>query len=204
MKEVNDRIERLIVRRLDGEITPDEELELDRELLRLPEARALLESYQAIDELSAEVIATCAGRPSADQPLRLVPSGRPPARTKRHSWMLYASALAAGLALVIIWRTPEAAPPQATPGEMQVARGSASPDRPTPKHVVPRVGESGGDVGVWRVADRPAQRLERFTDRNVILVPGRDGNVYLLNLDNVREVRQPTRQEMNRFGRDPI
>ena len=43
MSPVNARIEQLIVRRLDGELTDDERLELDRALMRDPRARRLLQ-----------------------------------------------------------------------------------------------------------------------------------------------------------------
>lgn len=204
MKKVSDRIERLIIRKLDGEITSDEELELDRELLRVPEVRELFESYRVIDELSAEVIAACAGRRRPEKPLLMVPSHHPAAQPGRRGWMLYASALAACLALFIIWRTPKSTPPRVTPDTTELAQSTPAHLSPRSNRVVPRIGGTGGDAGVWHVADRPAQRLDRYTDRNVILVPGRGGEVYLLNVDQVREVRQPTRQNLARFTRDPI
>ncbi len=49
-------IERLIVRRLDGALTPDEELELDRQIIRDPQVRRLLEEYQRIDEWAAAAL----------------------------------------------------------------------------------------------------------------------------------------------------
>lgn len=56
MTDIDERIERLIVRQLDGEITPVEESELRRELLRTPQARALRDEYREIDRLAAGVL----------------------------------------------------------------------------------------------------------------------------------------------------
>lgn len=45
----NERVERLICRQLDGEITPDERIELERTLASDPEAQVLMDDYRGID-----------------------------------------------------------------------------------------------------------------------------------------------------------
>ena len=45
----DERTERLITRKLDGELTEAESLELDKALVRSPEARSLLEDYERTD-----------------------------------------------------------------------------------------------------------------------------------------------------------
>ena len=52
MPEIDERTERLINRKLDGEITPDEELELNKILIRSPATRALLERSAGYDGLA--------------------------------------------------------------------------------------------------------------------------------------------------------
>ena len=56
MSAVDKDIERLIVRHLDGALSADEELELNRAILRDPDAHRLLEEYRRIDEFSAAVL----------------------------------------------------------------------------------------------------------------------------------------------------
>ena len=51
---LEERTERLINRKLDGELTEAESLELDKRLIRSPEARALLAERQRLDALAAE------------------------------------------------------------------------------------------------------------------------------------------------------
>ena len=56
MNPVDPKIERLIVRQLDGEITEAEQLELNRELLRNPGANRLLEEYRSLDATACEAL----------------------------------------------------------------------------------------------------------------------------------------------------
>jgi len=53
---LDERTERLINRRLDGEITEEESLELDKQLIRSPEARAYLEDLQRQDVLAGQAL----------------------------------------------------------------------------------------------------------------------------------------------------
>jgi anti-sigma factor RsiW len=206
MRNVSEKIERLIVRGLDGEITPDEQLELDRELLRNPDARAMFDSYKAIDALSARVIEACAGRRTATGPLLMVPHCDTVAhpRRRRRSWMIYAGALAACLALAIVWQTPKAGSPNATHSVVDNTSTARQPVTAAPGREIPKVGMPGSDVGVWQVNDTIAPRVNRMTDRNLILVPGADGAYYLLTIDQVRELKETTRKNGMIFTRDPI
>lgn len=58
MELTNEQLERLIVRSLDGELTDDEQLALDRELIRNPEARALMDEYRDVDSACATALST--------------------------------------------------------------------------------------------------------------------------------------------------
>jgi len=53
---IDERTEQLITRRLDGELADGESLELDRELIRSPEARRAFEDAQRIDALTDETL----------------------------------------------------------------------------------------------------------------------------------------------------
>jgi anti-sigma factor RsiW len=53
---MDERTEQLINRRLDGEITEEESLDLDKRLIRSPEARTYLEEQVRIDSLAGEAL----------------------------------------------------------------------------------------------------------------------------------------------------
>ncbi len=56
MTRSDDHLERLINRKLDGELTEDESLELDKCLIRDPAARQSLEESERIDRLTAALL----------------------------------------------------------------------------------------------------------------------------------------------------
>ena len=209
MAPVSKKIERLIVRKLDGELTDGESLVLDRELLRHPEARAMLEDYTRIDALAGAVIATSVDHaavhptnvPTDDDAVQRgtgVHTTRPAPHP--HRWMWYASAAAACLALILHWTTPWLSPSTApTVATNQTAdntvRHSGAP--------IPRVGFGGGEVGVFNAADITPGSVNRVTDREYYLVPDQQGAIYLFSVDRIRQVQQPvTRNGGTR--RDPI
>lgn len=98
---VSERIERLINRRLDGEITPEEELELQVALEKDDMARAMLEQSHRIDLVASRALhgeiafssKTPAVRPSRMRTLRLVAT----------SAVLAAAAVVAFALLPTIW-----------------------------------------------------------------------------------------------------
>lgn len=59
---IDERTDRLITRRLDGELTEDESLDLDKRLIRSPETRRAFERSQQIDRLTVEVLQTLLNR----------------------------------------------------------------------------------------------------------------------------------------------
>ena len=62
---LDERTELLITRQLDGEIRDDELLELNKRLIRDPEARALLEEYERNDALAGDTLRTLLATPAA-------------------------------------------------------------------------------------------------------------------------------------------
>ena len=60
---IDERTERLINRRLDGELSEAESLELDKRLIRSPEARQLFETYARNDLLAGEALRACTQTP---------------------------------------------------------------------------------------------------------------------------------------------
>lgn len=209
MRDVSEHIERLITRKLDGEITADESLELDRELIRSPRARALFDEYQRLDQLAGACIRSTIGQRSADAPVLVI--GGPPAPAtvahRRHAWMWVAAAMAACLALVVIWNTPNG---PGLSGRVADNGMDATAPRlngqlgPRPQVGMPRVGVPGNDVGVYRTADTLPPPVDRVTDVGMILVPAEDGAFYLLPVEHTREFIHRGNRETWKATKDPV
>ncbi len=175
MSQVDERIERLIVRRLDGELTDDESLELDRELLRSPQARQLLGEYQEIDGAAADALTTALGVDSNySSPFPVVGM---PLRRGRHSWRWWAlpAAIAAGLAVAVVMMPR----PQA---ELQIAKVPAQPVIPQTNHIEPvdagarLPGRSGIQQANYRTGS-----VDRAVNQDLLYIVGDDGNIYVID-----------------------
>ena len=207
--KINAHIERLIVRKLDGEISESELLELNRELLRSADVRAVYESYCEIDDLAADVIRSSA-RGSGEThstPVLKVRHEVVAHQPRHHKWMIYASGLAACLALVLIWKTPGSNLNMVENQPPTISRGSGWDNpilRNQPMDINQRDSIPAHEVGIWNVADLPKQRLDRTTDQNLILVPTKDGGYYLMYMDRIRQVRQPQDQAESLRWNRPI
>lgn len=190
MSKQDDRIELLISRKLDGELSEDQALELDRALIRSPRHRQMLESSEAIDALSGPALRDVLASGSytvttgPDAPLRT----RSFVNTRRVWWLL-PTAIAACLAWVMF-------PPALSP----------SASDPTPDLVVARPPAGNGDT---MLADaqrgRPMQRnnggemqpistrgalIDRRLDTRHYGVIGDDGRLYLIEVERLRTLRR--------------
>jgi anti-sigma factor RsiW len=194
MSNVSEQLERLIVRRLDGELSPEEELELDRELIRDPAARELYERYAALDAMAARVLGRVA-TPRVPDAALAAPASAAASASREHVrawWMIAGSAIAAGLAIIVLLKTPLT--PTATQEPKAVTNRAEDAWSPTVAAPIPVLAPSGKDVGVWRVpANAVPPQVDRAVKRNLIVVPGGDGSYYLLNLEQVKEVQSPAR-----------
>ena len=110
MTRSDDHLERLINRKLDGELTRDESLELDKCLIRDPAARQNLEDSERIDRLTEALLdEVCAVR---DEVL-LPASGQTVARRRMRWFGAIPAAAAACVALFFMWpmfSTPSPSP----------------------------------------------------------------------------------------------
>lgn len=194
MSEPQEHIEKLIARKLDGMLTEDEALELDRILIRSPEARQMYEEYRRIDDLAAQSLASLfpegemadiGGVPSipwpADEPAR-----RP--RSYHKVWWTLTGLAAACLA-ALLYLNPS--PPGPTNGKSNTGNlvanthpatggaglGGAKTGFEQRAPVVP-VGFSGGVT-------------DRHVDREWIGVRGNDGNIYWLEVTRTRTSKRP-------------
>lgn len=180
--------ERLIARRLDGVITDEEMLSLDRELLRDPELRRTLEAYERIDALSADALLSAVGTDPTSVDLDAITS---PARTLRmrrahRGWFLIPGAIAAAL-LALVVPMPDFA------GKDRPIVVNERPSMPMTMERPTR------PVSVSEGLLRNVNTTKRSTGRDVIGVIDEDGNVYWIEVDRTRTIRVPPR---SRFATD--
>jgi anti-sigma factor RsiW len=100
---IDDRTERLITRKLDGELTEEESLELNKLLIRTPEARTMLEDYTRMDARAAEVIHDVVSAPVVSELPANVAAGTQAAggTELRHRRQWYSLAAISAVAAVI-------------------------------------------------------------------------------------------------------
>lgn len=192
MSEINEHLERLIIRQLDGELSADEQLLLQKELIKNPAARQLADEYARTDLLAGAVLqdALFRSRSVALQPMATVRATR-----QRHwsrAWIFIPGAIAAAL-LAMIVPFPGVTPVPDTKTQM-VERTHSKPVTGQSGHI-PQIGPVNSDGVMRTVSDSPwlAPRTRRDTGRELIGVQGDDGNIYWLEISRTRTVRQPQR-----------
>jgi len=210
MAPVNKEIERLIVRRLDGALTEDEELRLNRELIRNPDARQLLEDYERVDALASAALTDILGGEQEDVDVSLLTERTPP-RTRRmryhRGWWLIPGAVAAALLAIAIRPIfdgnggilPSNGTQQVAgdPSVNPIHSAPARPARPPSMGIVSPVParQTDGDSLTRNVSRLPITK--RQTGRDVLGVMGDDGNIYWIETDHVRTIRQaPARRSL--------
>lgn len=202
MWEPEERIEVLINRRLDGTLTGDEHLELDRALIRSPEHRRMLEVSQRIDALCSDALGRELSCTAAGHSGDFVPLDRVGIRRRVRWWWTVPGALAACLGLMVVTGVvsvpggndlsppvgggsivarPPLGPAFDGNGVGRVFRGSGVP-------VMSRV--AGGREGFRRVR-AGLDVLDRRRDSNVYGIVGQDGRIYLIELERTRMYRYP-------------
>ena len=184
MSDVNEHLERLMVRSLDGALTQGEELELNRELIRNPEARRLMAAYRTVDELSiAALDEVAAGETPVFDARTWTRAGSSKRRTRQgRTWFWLApGAIAAALLAMVV--------PRPMPTSVQRPPIVPAPSAPTFNGVVgPPF--TGGQQDVMRsVRSTPA--IHRNTGREIIGVVGDDGNLYWIEVERTRTVTLP-------------
>ncbi|MCP4590914.1 MAG: hypothetical protein GY842_09220 [bacterium] len=183
MMQFDENLERLINRSLDGELSEAEQHELDCELIRNPEARALLERHQELDDLAVDTLrsqwnSSAVATDFLDQDLPLV------ARSYHRAWWLLPGAVAAAL-LAAVWILPGVNTSPSSVGDV-ASQGAPAPVR---QQAVP-VQSAQWQGGIIPVDNRPA-RTDRAIDRGYYGVRGSDGNIYLIEVERTRSRQQP-------------
>lgn len=184
MSDVNEHLERLIVRSLDGALSEDDELALNRELIRNPDARRLMAAYRTVDELSiAALDEMAAGETPEFDAESWTRAGSSKQRTRQgRSWFWLAPGAIAATLLAMLVPHPASKPLYHPPLVM-------APGEPLLNGAV-RSPFTGGRQDVMRsVRSTPA--IHRNTDREIIGVVGDDGNLYWIEVERTRTVTLP-------------
>ncbi len=210
MKKINKNIETLIVRSLDHDLNEQEQLELNRELIRNPDAREMLEQYQCIDNLAVEALGQVIGETSVDGCETI--TNAQPVNTRRfnRSWLMVPGAIAAAIMAIAIPRITLDQPLLSQPGQSQPINNSIVAN-PPPLTTIPyirpqvrpnagfNVGQNLDQNGMMQQVSYP--RTRRNTGREMLGVVGEDGKMYWIEVDRIRTIRQnrptPSRQHLN-------
>jgi len=195
MSDVNDKLERQIVRSLDGMLDEQQQLELDRELIRNPAARRLMDEYCSTDQLAVAALAGIAAQ-SADVDRIVAIATQETTKTLAESrrsnrtWMLIPGAIAAAVLAMVIPRpsfesTTIERPPMV----------SNAPDLQSPAHFGNQLSPTQmnqHNVPLQTVGHKPS--IRRRTGTEWIGVIGEDGNVYWIEVQRSRTIRTPLDQ----------
>jgi len=168
----SDKLERLISRELDGELTPAERTELEHWLRSDADARA---TYDATRNLDRQLGLALRGALERRPPVLRMPIA--PAARRRESWgRLALVAIAASLATFAWLQPTQKAPP------------STGSPQPFQGRVLPGAARAGDLVEpvVPPTYERPELRL-RGAQRDWIVIPGEHpGTVVIIELNRVR------------------
>ena len=185
MREIDQDIERLIVRQLDGELGEEEQLELNRKLVRDPQAHQLMEDYRSVDTLAADALAQTLGKGEVEfDPTALTAETRRRTYRFHQGWWLVPGAIAAAILALVI---PQPAVNRVTEPSTRLI-GTTLPD--VPQTMSPDSHSMGQSVPMHRVG---MPRIRRNTGRDVIGVVGDDGNIYWIEIDRTRTLKRPAR-----------
>ncbi len=175
----DDRLERLITRRLDGEMTEAESYELDKLVIRSREARQQLEAAQRQDDLVRSVLQELV----SDAPAVVPSVERPRAPVYRIRVRRWPLPLAVAAAVVFLIGGPAYLGQVASKRPSLPAGGAASPEPVTVAGLPSVAAPVAGEIDPPEV---PHYR-RRALDRDVFGVVGEDGKtVYLLELNRER------------------
>jgi anti-sigma factor RsiW len=196
MSEISEQLERLINRSLDGDLDEDEQLELDRELIRNPQARQMLADYQSVDRIATVALDLAFGKEPTSELQPTTHAGVVAHPRRRHAvrWLIPGAIAAALLATVI-------------PNPWQRAMKSPSErivSAPMPSSS-PMAGADRASVPARTVSmNSGAPARHRDMGRDIIGVLGDDGNLYWIEVEKTRTVTLPhgpaaTSRSLNEF-----
>ena len=184
MSDVNEHLERLMVRSLDGALSEDDELALNRELIRNPEAHRLMAAYRTVDELSTAALneVTAGETPVFDAKTWPRAGSSKRLARQRRTWIWLApGAIAAALLAMVV--------PRPVPTSVQHPLIVRAPSVPTFNGEMGSPFTDGRQDLMHSVRSTPA--IHRNTGREIIGVVGDDGNLYWIEVERTRTVTLP-------------
>lgn len=185
MKQINQNIERLIVRSLDNDLNEQEQLELNRELIRNPDAREMLEQYSRVDALAVEALDQIVGETSREVCSVIVDSHTQPIKIRHfnRSWFLVPGAIAAAVLAIAL--------PRMTFEQTKPMIDTVATNQPT-MATIPQVQSNPlinvGQNQMMQPVSYP--RTRRSTGREMLGVMGNDGKIYWIEVDRIRTIRE--------------
>ncbi len=182
-----DNIENLITRKLDGILSAEEDLELNRAMIRDPDSHTMCEETTRVDGLAAAALECALGQSNRElgfDPMELTNRHDQLRRSPwRRAWWLLPSSIAAGLAILV-----SIAPTLDTTAPLLAELDGATPN----VYVAPTPAPPPLVRGSRQASHGPAvPRVHRDTVRDLIGVMGKDGNIYLIEVDRTRTIRRP-------------
>jgi len=194
MSDVNEHLEKLMVRALDGALSEDDELALNRELIRNPEARRMMAAYRTVDELSTAALdqVTSGQAPVFDAMTwtRADSSMRRRRQGRTWFWLAPGAIAAALLAMIVPWPTPT---------NVERPPIVQAPTAPTRNGAVGTSFADGQQDLMRSVRSTPA--IHRNTGREIIGVVGDDGNLYWIEVERTRTVKLPAASNLRTGNR---
>ncbi len=189
MNELPNNIELLINRSLDGALSDDEELTLNRELIRNPDARLLMDQLRDNDQAAALAMKETLGEAGVSFDVASLPERERAVGGRVSAWSRW---LAPGAVAAALLGFAFAQLPFGTPVLHPSVAGNSSQTQPI----------AGVQPGVRHIDTvRPPMlnvgtgrpKVNRNTGVDVFGVMGDDGNIYWIEVDRVRTVRRPAR-----------
>ncbi len=188
----DDRLEKLIGRRLDDALSASEELELNRALIRSPEQRRMLDESERIAALAGEVLRERVRGSSGVLDFDAITGGQDHAAPAKRHWWMVPGVVAACVGLMFLGQLYG---PTRSDDGLRVVEGRGPTSFSNAR-------DAGGD-GVSMLSDGvpvSAGALRRVSsnsvldwrrDAGVFGIVGDDGNIYLIEVERTRTSRQP-------------
>ncbi|MCH8966227.1 MAG: hypothetical protein IID43_00980 [Planctomycetes bacterium] len=196
MERKEQDIEVLISRSLDGALSEEEQLALDRELIRNPDAQRMMDAYRQVDSLAASALEAAFTRrdthaarwepaewiKDVDQRRSWRLSRNPPHR----GWWLVPGAIAAALLAVVVSGVvpPKASQVDALAGNLAVPSVVAPIARPSSQ-------DHNSIMRSVSTTPAPRRRIQRDTTRDLYGIMGENGRIYWIEIDRTRIIKRP-------------
>ncbi|MDP6635495.1 MAG: hypothetical protein QGG42_11385 [Phycisphaerae bacterium] len=169
-------IEIMINRMVDGELTPDKRAALERQLLRDPEAHAMLRDYEALDSECRDAIGSALAPPAVN--------AEQSESNRSWAWAISASAAAAAVVLgVVLWSTIIE-----RPDESGGIAGEIRTPAPTTADRIELVTDRFDPTPPAPIMIRPVRSVDRIP---VGLYDAETGQMKIILVDREQEQREP-------------